>query len=406
MYRKSVEKLLRFYSNDISFEVKDEDLYKKIYWDYTLGLGESYVDGFIKADTENLIKLCKLFYDIFADYKLNPNNQNQNPILSLGYSKKLVLNWIARNLLNFQKLRPLHYADIHYNLNNKLFVKMLGQNLGYSCGFWKYLEKVISLINLNQAQNAKFGIIKDKLNLKSGDIIVNFGSGWGSLEQFLAQFGVICIGINISTEQLKFSRELMKDSNDIYFIEDNLLTSNNPFHLKEVISPILEKYGKNHADHIISIGAFEHVGIKNYTNLFAQFKNAIKDDGLMLIHTIGAYFDMSLSDPYIEKYIFPDTRVPTISETTTNSEKVGLKMVDYHNFEQEDEISYYALTLRCWLDNFRATSDELGVSEVFKRRWIFYLCLCIGLFESKQVLTVAQYIFQKTTNTSSYSIKR
>lgn len=404
MYKKSVKKLFDFDSDETLFQVTNKDFYKEIYWNYTLGLGESYINRFFEIDTDNLIKLCKLFYEVFADYKLYPNDRFENPIINLGYSKKLVWNWICRNVVNFQKIRPLYYADIHYNISNDLFQKMLGETLAYSCGYWKDLEMIPS--NLDLAQNAKFELIRNKLDLKAGDVIINFGSGWGSLEKYLSKLGVVCIGINISKEQLKFSRDLFRDTENVYFVETNLLSSNDEWNLKNIISPILKTYGKHEADHVISIGAWEHVGIKNYKNLFLQLKNAIKFDGLMLIHTIGAYFDMSLSDPFIEKYVFPDTRVPTISEITKSSEKVGLKVLDYHNFEQESSDSYYATTLRAWMHNFQETCNSIDFDETFNRQWIFYLCLCIGLFESKKVLTLSQYIFKKTINTKPYLIKK
>ena len=150
----------------------------------------------------------------------------------------MVLNWISRNVVNFQKLRPLYYADIHYNRSNDLFQQMLGETFAYSSGYWKDIPH--SSDNLAKAQRAKFELIRKKLNLKAGDVIINFGSGWGSLEKYLEPYGIICIGINISVKQLKFSRNTFQESENIHFIEDNLLLSSDPYHLKERL--ILEQF--------------------------------------------------------------------------------------------------------------------------------------------------------------------
>ena len=64
-------------------------------------------------------------------------------------------------------------------------------------------------------------------------------------------------------------------------------------------------------DRIWSIGMFEHVGVKNYGNYFEVTRRCLADDGLNLLHTIGGNESTNHTDPWIGKYIFPNSMIPS-----------------------------------------------------------------------------------------------
>lgn len=70
-------------------------------------------------------------------------------------------------------------------------------------------------------------------------------------------------------------------------------------------------------DHIVSVGMFEHVGHKNYRTLMEIVHHCLKDDGLFLLHTIGASQSGITTDAWLNKYIFPYGMLPYIMRDFT-----------------------------------------------------------------------------------------
>src|SRR4030095_15031748 len=133
-------------------------------------------------------------------------------------------------------------------------------------------------------------------------------------------------------------------------------------------------------DRIVSVGMFEHVGVKHYEEFFAKCRELLKPDGVMLLHTIGKLGEASKGpDPFTEKYIFPGYYLPSLSDMTAATEKVRLITSDVENLRL-----HYALTLRHWLE--RATKKRAEIEAIydarFFRMWEFYLAGGIVMFES------------------------
>src|SRR5947208_1695438 len=99
-------------------------------------------------------------------------------------------------------------------------------------------------------------------------------------------------------------------------------------------------------DHIVSLGMFEHVGYKNYRNYMKVVQQHLKEDGLFLLHTIGSNTSGTHIDPWINKYIFPDSMLPSIEQIAKATERIFV-MEDWHNFSAD-----YDKTLLAWYNNF------------------------------------------------------
>ena len=137
---------------------------------------------------------------------------------------------------------------------------------------------------------------------------------------------------------------------------------------------------KEKFDKIVSLGMFEHVGYKNYTTFMKVVYNSLRDNGLFLLHTIGGNRSVKGNDPLIEKYIFPNSTLPSIKQIGQSIEGLFV-MEDWHNFGVD-----YDLTLMAWHKNFEDNWDKLksNYDDKFYRMWRYYLLVCAGTFRVRK----------------------
>jgi cyclopropane-fatty-acyl-phospholipid synthase len=265
---------------------------------------------------------------------------------------------IKGNLFNLQSFRrAFEVGEKHYDIGNDLFSKMLGETMIYSCGYWKEAD------GLDAAQKNKMDLICRKLDLRPGQRILDIGCGWGSFAKYAAEnYGVSVVGITISKEQREFAENLCKGLSVEFRLQD--------------YRDLDEKF-----DHIVSVGMIEHVGFKNYRNYMEVAKRCLKTDGLFLLHTIGSMKSGSGTDPWTNRYIFPNGMIPSLKQLAKSVE--GLFVIeDVHNFG-----SYYDNTLMAWCANFEAAWPELKTKydKRFYRMWKYYLLSCAGAFRARSL---------------------
>lgn len=322
-------------------QVHDERLYARVLAEGSLGLGESYMDG---------------WWDCAAIDELIDHALRQQIREKLRPSPQLLLNAIASRILNRQSTsRAFKVAEAHYNLGNDLYEAMLDTRMVYTCGYWKDAS------TLDEAQEAKLDLVCRKIGLKPGQKILDIGCGWGSFAKFAAEnYHARVVGITVSQEQVDLARERCQGLDVEIRLQD----------YREIHEPF---------DHIISLGMFEHVGYKNYREYFQVANRCLKDDGLFLLHTIGSLKSATTTDPWIEKYIFPNGMLPSISQIGKAIEGLFV-MEDWHNFSAD-----YDKTLMAWYQNVEAAWPVLSkkYSERFHRMWRFYLLMCAGGFRAR-----------------------
>jgi cyclopropane-fatty-acyl-phospholipid synthase len=111
----------------------------------------------------------------------------------------------ARLLNQQSKLRARKVANVHYDIGNDMYSKMLGHTMQYTCAYWKNAQ------SLDEAQENKLDLICRKLQLQKGEKVLELGCGWGSFAKFAAEnYGVEIEAYNISREQVEFARERNK----------------------------------------------------------------------------------------------------------------------------------------------------------------------------------------------------
>lgn len=326
--------------------VQDERLYNRVLRQGSLGLGEAYVDGWWEANR----------LDAFM-----------HKVLSAHLDQKITRNFatlwlvIKAHLFNLQsETRAFRVGEQHYDLGNDLYEAMLDTRMVYTCGYWSGTPPAQMLA---EAQEAKLDLVCRKIGLKAGDRILDIGCGWGSFAKFAAEkYGASVVGITISVEQAALARERCKGLPVEIRVQD--------------YRAVAEQF-----DHIVSLGMFEHVGVKNYRTYFEVTRRCLKDGGLFLLHTIGQNASGSNTDPWIDKYIFPGGMMPSIAQIGEASEGLFV-MEDWHTFGPD-----YDKTLMAWWSNFDAAWPKLKekYGERFYRMWKFYLLSSAGAFRSRSI---------------------
>ena len=234
---------------------------------------------------------------------------------------------------------------------------MLDERLTYTCGYWKDAQ------DLNAAQVAKLDLVCRKLDLQAGQHILDIGCGWGSFAAYAAEhYAVKVTGLTISTEQASYANKRYS-------------------HLPIDIRVQDYRLANQRFDHIVSLGMFEHVGVKNYREYFQVAARCLKDDGLFLLHSIAKNYKETAPDPWIHKYIFPNGTLPSLSSVSPAFENLFI-LEDLHNFG-----AYYDQTLMAWFDNFEAGWEGLKANydERFHRMWKYYLLACAGAFRARHL---------------------
>ena len=319
-------------------QVHDERLYQRVLTQGSLGLGEAYMDGW--WDAKQLDQFIEHVLRVRLDKKLQDD-------------WKSILFILSQVLINPQtKTRSFQVGEQHYDLGNDLYGAMLDTRQVYTCGYWK------NATTLDEAQEAKLDLVCRKLSLQAGQRVLDIGCGWGSFAKFAAErYGAHVTGITVSVEQAAQARELCAGLPVEIVVQD--------------YRDIEGTY-----DAIVSLGMFEHVGYKNYRTYMQVAHDHLVNDGLFLLHTIGANISLHSGDPWMVKYIFPNSMLPSAAQISQSIEDLFV-MEDWHNFGSD-----YDQTLLAWFDNFDNHWGELQskYGDRFYRMWKFYLLATAGAF--------------------------
>ena len=262
----------------------------------------------------------------------------------------------------------------------------------YTCGYWKDAR------TLEEAQKAKLELICQKLKLKAGDKVLELGGGWGGLAEYTArEYGCKVVSYNIADEQVVHARERCKGL-DVEIIEGDY---------RDAIA-----YAKRHGtfDKVVSAGLFCHVGYKNHRTLMEVADKCLKDDGLFLLHCIGKYDSVQHTDPWLQKYVFPNTVIASAQQITTAAEGL-FTTEDWHNFGHDYEkttLSWYANLRRNWrrikeLDCVKQSFN--GDTDKFYRMFEYYLKSAAASFRSERN-HLFQVVFSKGNLNEEYKAVR
>jgi cyclopropane-fatty-acyl-phospholipid synthase len=318
--------------------VHNKRFYRSIILYGSLGLGESYTAG--DWSTPDLHKFL-------ACLCIAPHIKQIQQLAS-WLSPLEWWRWFTTCCWNPQTLRGSRkVAEVHYNLDPNMYEKMLSSPMMYSCAYWKEAK------TLEAAQLNKIMLLGRKLQLSAEHTVLDIGCGWGDLAIILAQkFGCQVVGLTISTEQCKIARQRAAEAG-----------------VSDKVTFILQDYREHQGcyDRVVSVGMAEHVGWQNLQTYFKCVHQFLKSGGLAVIHSITGRTNGPVGDAWIEKYIFPNSAIPSHEALISALRPVNLEIEDIQNFGPD-----YALTLAAWLENFN-TLCASTLNPVFVRTWRYYL---------------------------------
>jgi cyclopropane-fatty-acyl-phospholipid synthase len=322
--------------------VHNDGFYHRVLSEGSLGLGESYMEGW--WDAVRLDEFFSRFHSV--------------PLDEAVVDKRLIFNALKARLFNMQnKTLSKRVAHQHYDLDNAFYEKMLGPSMQYTCAYWKQAA------NLTEAQEQKLDLICRKLQLRKGEHVLELGCGWGGFARYAAaRYGCSVVAYNISAQQVAYARRWC-DGLPVEVIQGDYREAGGEF------------------DKVAAIGLCEHVGYKNYRTLIETVHRTLKRRGLFLLHTIGNNGSVSTADPWFDKYIFPGGMLPSVAQLSAAMDRL-LVMEDWHNFGPD-----YDKTLMAWHDNVDRHWEELQVrfDERFHRAWRYYLLSLAGAFRARRI---------------------
>ena len=326
----------------VRIKLKNKSIERKLFLNPNLYLGEAYMDEelvFEKGTIEEFINLITKCYD---DFVLNNKFYKFYEFISSIFMPLQQINQLVNSKKNVAH---------HYDINEDLYKLFLDKDMQYSCAYFHNPN-----ISLDQAQKDKKQHIINKLQITENMDVLDIGCGWGGMAIEIAKStGAKVKGITLSENQFKTASERAQKEG---------LADKVSFALQDYRNET-EKY-----DRIVSVGMFEHVGVKYFKTYLSKANDILKENGVFLLHTIGQRGKPTATSPWIRKYIFPGGYIPSLSEVMNATQKLNINVTDVEVLRL-----HYAHTLSKWYQNVIENKDKIinMFDQRFFRMWEFYL---------------------------------
>ena len=278
------------------------------------------------------------------------------------------LQWLAtwRSRWHHRPGRDRQQVQFHYDLSDEFYGLWLDPLRVYSCAYYASPD-----LSLEQAQQAKLELVCRKLQLRSGQRLLDIGAGWGGLMLWAVRHhGVRAVGITLSRHQHAHVSRLIEEGGLQGRAEVRLLDYR-------------ELQGQDSFDRIASVGMFEHVGHAQMGRYFDTLHGLLRPGGLLLNHAIAAG---GLDNPdlgggmgdFIHEHIFPGGELVHVSRAAEALGRSGLELLDAENLRP-----HYARTLWAWSANLERQLDRARAltTEATVRAYRLYLAGSAMCFE-------------------------
>ena len=326
----------------IKIKLTNKSIEKKLFRNPNLHFGEGYMNEEIlieEGTIEELINVVTSRYDEFVRnnfmYRIYENFS--------GYFKVFQqLNEAVKSKQNVAH---------HYDLKEDLYKLFLDKDMQYSCAYFHNEN-----IGLDQAQIDKKKHIINKLQIEENMNVLDIGCGWGGMALEIAkQTGANVKGITLSKNQFSTASKRAQEEG---------LSEKVSFQIQDYRNEV-KKY-----DRIVSVGMFEHVGIKYFKLYLKKTYELLKDNGVFLLHTIGQRGIPTATSPWIRKYVFPGGYIRSLSDIINETQKLNINITDIEILRM-----HYAHTLSHWYKNVQKNKNEIIkiFDNRFYRMWEFYL---------------------------------
>jgi cyclopropane-fatty-acyl-phospholipid synthase len=323
----------------------------------SVGVGEAYMDG--DWSSSDLVSLIRI---VIANRRAL---KRITPAAVLNIAGDKLIHSIRANRLGQSRRN----VSAHYDLSNELYALFLDDTMTYSAAYFPD-----PTVTLEEAQQAKYARLAEKVQLEPANRVLEIGCGWGGFASYAARtYGCRVTGITLSQEQAAYARERM-----LHEGLDDLVRI-------EVVDyrEVQEQY-----DRVVSIEMLEAVGHGYLGTYFETVDRLLAPDGLAAVQVITIpeqrYDNYRRRPDFIQRYIFPGGHLPSLEAMAGAMGHNG----DLYIEHVENIGVHYAETLRRWRERFLANVDEvraLGFDDRFVRMWEFYLAYCEGAFLARYI---------------------
>lgn len=341
-------KIHRFGAADASpgstIRFHDKSLHYKMFLNPELYLGEAYMNGTLTIEEGTLSDFLHVCVMNFRAMRTNT-----------AYRITAKFSFLFMRLQHFNSVaRAKQHVAPHYDDTDAITEMFLDPDLQYTCAYYDTPNA-----SLEHAQEAKKKHIAAKLLLKPGNSVLEMGCGWGGFALYLSRIAdVDVVGVTLSKRQYETAVNRAAAAG---------MSDRVTFHCRD----FREQTGRY--DRVVAVGLLEHLGARFYPELFDKAYEVLEDDGVALIHAIGASDVPRATNPWIRKYIFPGGYVPALSEVLPAIEKAGLIVTDIEILRL-----HYAETLKHWSERFARNRSKIVElhGERYCRMFEFYLIIC------------------------------
>lgn len=318
-------------------------------------LGEAYIHNDVEIEGD----LFAVF-DV-VEYILNHSAEAGHSLLyDVSRTSLKFQNWM-REAGRHSRERDREAISYHYDQPAAFYRLFLGESMAYSCAYFESADD-----SLDQAQENKFELICRKLRLKPLERMLDIGCGWGGLIlHAAARHGAFARGITLSQRQHETAVKRIQDAK----LTESCIAELRDYRSMDDVAPF---------DKISSVGMFEHVGRKNLPQYFGIAYRLLKPGGVFLNHGIAqAVWHHPRAASFIERFVFPDGELVSISDALTIAENAGFEVRDVENLRE-----HYEQTLRLWVKYLQASREAALklVSTTTYRIWLLYMAACAAAF--------------------------
>ena len=243
----------------LALRFADPGALRAVFLDPALAVPEMYMDGRLVIEAGDV-------YELIALAKTNTRPEVSTPVAWAYHAgRRLTRAPILRAVgLRAARANVAH----HYDLDERLYRTFLDGDMQYSCAYFEQPG-----LSLDQAQLAKKRLIAAKLLVRPGARVLDIGCGWGGMALYLARVcGADVTGITLCQEQHRVATERAAAAG---------LSDRVRFRLQDY------REVEGQFDNIVSVGMFEHVGLRQYPTFFRTVRRLLAPDGVMLLHAMA-----------------------------------------------------------------------------------------------------------------------
>ena len=353
--------------------IKNSNFYRRCVLYGALGFAESYLhQEWETDDLTRVIAWCHLNQEVFSTA---PNEKHQKVDFL-----KFLNQWSYHAQVHHKKKSREQLQD-PYHVGSTFFQAWLGPSMTYSAASYSSLEQT-----LEEAQQAKWEQLCQKLRLGPHDYLLDLGCGWGEFAIYAAKkYQARVQAVTISEEQFREAALRVQQAGVSELVE---------------VSFCDYRDLSGRFDKIAVIEMLQYVGDRHVETFFSKVEELLAPRGLMVIQTpLCGDNDYPLRRDqldFVQKHIMPGSQVMSLRRMTEALDVTS----NLHLLEAEDKTLSAARTFRVWRERLAKALPALqqqGTDSLFLRKWFYYLCYTEAAFATRH-LSMTQLFYTRPHN--------